>query len=148
MDDDLTPLTDAEYELNRVISAIDDLEMDILTNCARGRSAGLASYALKNQPFWVGRVTGQEISGAEESMAACLRRRTAPIADEVPRASVGTSAHRRVMTARHATPFGDKPWLWSSTSPHRRHCPRRMGPVQPGPGDEFPPTWIPRRREW
>jgi hypothetical protein len=84
MDDDLALLTAAEHELGRVISAIDDREMDIVTNCAPWTVRRLASHVLKNQLFWAGLVTGQELMALEESMAAVpYEGDLAPIADEV-----------------------------------------------------------------
>ena len=82
--DDLTLLTRAAQELNRVISGLDGAEMDVLTNCPPWTVRRLASHALKNQLYWAGCVTGQDVMAQDEAMAAVpYDGELAPIAAEV-----------------------------------------------------------------
>jgi uncharacterized protein (TIGR03086 family) len=146
MDDDLTLLTDAGNELNRVISAIDDLEMDVLTNCPPWTVRRLASHALKNQLFWAGTVTGQGLMALEESMAAVpYDGDLAPIADEVLEQVLRLWRTDGVMTAQHATPFGELPgavainFALIDLAAHAWDLSASLGRAV-----EFPPSWIPR----
>ena len=146
MDDDLALLTDAEHELNRVISAIDDGEMDIVTNCAPWTVRRLASHALKNQLFWAGTVTGQDLMALEEAMAAVpYDGDLAPIAAEVLDQALRLWRTDGVMTARHATPFGELPgavvidFAIIDAAAHAWDLSASLGRAI-----EFPPTWIPR----
>ena len=145
MDDDLALLTDAEHELGRVISAIDDREMDIVTNCAPWTVRRLASHVLKNQLFWAGLVTGQELMVLEESMAAVpYEGDLAPIADEVLERALRLWRTDGVMTALHATPFGELPgtvvinFAVIDATAHAWDL-----SVSLGRSIEFPPSWIP-----
>ena len=82
--DHLTLLAYAEDELNRVIAGLDESEMDAATNCPPWTVRHLASHVLKNQLFWAGSVTGQQLMALDESMAAVpYEGDLAPIADEV-----------------------------------------------------------------
>jgi len=146
MDDDLALLTDAEHELNRVISAIDDAEMDIVTNCPPWTVRRLASHVLKNQLFWAGTVTGQNLMALEESMAAVpYDGDLAPIADEVLDQALRLWRTDGVMTARHATPFGELPgavvinFAVIDATAHAWDLSASLGRAI-----EFPPTWVSR----
>ena len=68
--DHLTLLEYAEGQLVQVIHGIDEAEMDIVTNCPPWTVRRLASHALKNQLFWAGSVTGQQLMTLEEAMGA------------------------------------------------------------------------------
>ncbi len=145
MNDDLALLTDAGHELNRVISAIGDREMDVVSNCAPWTVRRLASHVLKNQLFWAGLVTGQELTALEESMAAVpYEGDLAPIADEVIERALRLWHTDGVMTAQHATPFGELPgavvinFAVIDAAAHAWDLAVSVGrPI------EFPPAWIP-----
>ena len=108
--DELTLLTQSVRELERVIAGLDDDVMDSVTNCPPWTVRRLASHVLKNQLFWAGLVTGQELMAQEEAMAAVpYDGDLAPIASEVA-AQVDHLWHTDgVMTSRHHTPFGELP---------------------------------------
>ncbi len=146
MEDDLALLTDAEHELNRVISAIDDIELDIVTNCPPWTVRRLASHAVKNQLFWAGRVTGQDLMALKESMAAVpYDGDLAPIADEVLEQALRLWHTDGVMTSQHATPFGELPgavvinFALIDAAAHAWDLSASLGRAV-----EFPSTWIPR----
>jgi len=146
MEDDLGLLTDAEHELNRVISAIDGIELDIVSNCRPWTVRRLASHALKNQLFWAGRVTGQDLMALEESMAAVpYDGDLAPIADEVLEQALRLWHTDGVMTAQHATPFGELRgavvinFALIDAAAHAWDLSASLGRAV-----EFPSTWIPR----
>ena len=108
--DHLTLLAYAEDELNRVITGLDPVEMDIVTNCPPWTVRHLASHVLKNQLFWAGTVTGQQLMALEESMAAVpYEGDLAPIGDEVTAQALQLWRRDGVMTAQHETPFGVLP---------------------------------------
>ena len=84
--------------------------MDVVTNCPPWTVRRLASHALKNQLFWAGSVTGQQLMPLEESMGAVpYDGDLAPIAAEVAARVLGLWRGDGVMTAQHDTPFGVLP---------------------------------------
>ena len=68
--DHLTLLEYAADELRRVITGLDEGELDVVTNCPPWTVRRLASHVLKNQLFWAGTVTGQNLMTLDEAMAA------------------------------------------------------------------------------
>ena len=58
--DQLATLEFAMGELRRNVTALDDSEMDTVTNCPPWTIRRLASHALNNQLLWAGLATGQE----------------------------------------------------------------------------------------
>jgi uncharacterized protein (TIGR03086 family) len=108
--DHLTLLGYAEDELNRVVAGLGETEMDVVTNCAPWTVRRLASHVLKNQLFWAGTVTGQQLMALDESMAAVpYEGDLAPIATEVTALALRLWRSDGVMTAQHDTPFGVLP---------------------------------------
>lgn len=108
--DHLTLLERAEGQLVRVIDLLDESEMDVVTNCPPWTVRRLASHALKNQLFWAGSVTGQQLMALEESMGAVpYDGDLAPIAAGVAAQVLGLWRTDGVMTAHHDTPFGVLP---------------------------------------
>ena len=87
-----------------VVAALDDAEMDIVSNCAPWTVRRLASHALNNQLLWAGMVTGEELVSAEETMGAvaydgdlaALRGRRRP-----PRARTVATRRCAVADPRH-----------------------------------------------
>ena len=108
--DRLTLLTQAEGQLGRVVHELDAAELDAPTNCPPWTIRRLASHALKNQLFWAGTVTGQQLMAPEEAMGAVAYvGDLAPVADEVTGRVLGMWHGDGVMTAQHDTPFGVLP---------------------------------------
>jgi uncharacterized protein (TIGR03086 family) len=105
--DDLTLLAHAEQELSGVISSLDAQELDLISNCAPWTVRRLASHVLKNQLFWAGLVTGQDLMAQDEAMAAVpYEGALGPIAAEVTDRAVQLWQTPGVLAAQHATPFG------------------------------------------
>jgi uncharacterized protein (TIGR03086 family) len=108
--DHLLLLESAESQLIQVIDRLDEAEMDVVTNCPPWTVRRLASHVLKNQLFWAGSVTGQQLMPLEESMGAVpYDGDLAPIAAEVVARMLGLWRGHGVMTAQHDTPFGVLP---------------------------------------
>src|SRR6476469_964117 len=108
--DHLTLLAYAEDELNRVVAGLDETEMDVVSNCQPWTIRRLASHALKNQLFWAGTVSGQELMALDEAMAAVpYEGDLAPIAAEVTALALRLWRSDGVLTAQHETPFGVLP---------------------------------------
>ena len=108
--DRLMLLERAEDQLVQVIDRLDEAEMDVLTNCPPWTVRRLASHVLKNQLFWAGSVTGQQLMALEESMGAVpYDGDLAPIAAEVAAQVLELWRGDGVMTAQHDTPFGVLP---------------------------------------
>ena len=108
--DHLTLLEHAEGQLVQVIDRLDEAEMDVVTNCPPWTVRRLASHVLKNQLFWAGTVTGQQLMALEESMGAVpYDGDLAPIAAEVAAQVLELWRGDGVMTAQHDTPFGVLP---------------------------------------
>jgi uncharacterized protein (TIGR03086 family) len=143
--DNLALLSDAGHELNRVISGIDSLEMDTLSNCAPWTVRRLASHVLKNQLFWAGLVAGLDLMAQEEAMAAVpYDGDLAPIAEEVVGETLRLWHTDGVMTALHVTPFGELPgeivinFAVIDAAAHAWDLSASLGRAI-----EFPATWIP-----
>ncbi len=97
-------------ELHREVSALGDSELDVVTNCDPWTVRRLASHALNNQLLWAGLVTGQEIVTVDDTMGAVAHDgNLASFADEVAEQSLAMWAAPGVLTALHATPFGELP---------------------------------------
>ncbi len=108
--DELTLLTRAVHELEGVIAGLDVGDMDEDTNCPPWTVRRLASHVLKNQLFWAGCVTGQDLMPQDEAMAAVpYPGDLAPIAAEVAAQVVQLWHTDAVLAADHHTPFGDLP---------------------------------------
>src|SRR4051794_27808322 len=83
-DDHLMLLERSADQLVEVINLLDEAEMDVVTNCPPWTVRRLASHVLKNQLFWAGSVTGQQLMALEESMGAVpYNGDLAPIGAEV-----------------------------------------------------------------
>ena len=143
--DDLTLLSQAEYELGRVVAELDAGEMEVLSNCPPWTVRRLASHALKNQLFWAGLVTGHELMPQAEAMAAVpYEGELAPVAAEVVPQVLELWHTDGVMTATHATPFGEAPgtvvinFALIDAAAHAWDVSASVGR-----NIEFPPEWIP-----
>jgi uncharacterized protein (TIGR03086 family) len=108
--DRLMLLEHAEGQLSHVVRGLDDAELEAVTNCPPWTVRRLASHALKNQLFWAGSVTGQQLMALEESMGAVpYDGDLAPIAADVESRALGLWRSDGVMSAQHETPFGVLP---------------------------------------
>jgi uncharacterized protein (TIGR03086 family) len=108
--DQLATLEFALNHLSEVVAALDDSQMDTVTNCAPWTVRQLASHALNNQLLWAGIVTGQTIVSAEDTMHAVpLEGDLAPIADDVARRAFAMWSTEGVLEQTHATPLGELP---------------------------------------
>jgi uncharacterized protein (TIGR03086 family) len=108
--DQMATLKFAIGELHREVAALDDSELDIVTNCPPWTVRRLASHALNNQLLWAGLVTGEETVTVEDTMGAvAYDGDLATYAREVAARSVAMWATPGVLTAVHATPFGELP---------------------------------------
>lgn len=107
---ELETLEFALGELHREVAALDDSELDTVTNCAPWTVRRLASHALNNQLLWAGLVTGVQVVTFEDTMGAvAYQGDLATYADEVSERSLAMWASPGVFTAVAATPFGDLP---------------------------------------
>jgi uncharacterized protein (TIGR03086 family) len=143
--DDLTLLARAGGELERVIAGLDDAEMDVVTNCPPWTVRRLASHVLKNQLFWAGLVSGQELMGQDEAMAAVpYDGDLGPIAAEVVAQVVELWGAEGLLSAQHRTPFGEVPgsvvvnFALIDAAAHAWDLSASVGRAV-----EFPPDWIP-----
>jgi uncharacterized protein (TIGR03086 family) len=108
--DQMATLEYAIGELHREVAALDESELDVVTNCEPWTVRRLASHALNNQLLWAGLVTGQETVTVEDTMGAvAYDGDLAAYADEVAERSLAMWATPDVLTAIHATPFGALP---------------------------------------
>lgn len=143
--DELATFEFALAELHREVAALDESELDVITNCAPWKVRGLASHALNNQLRWAGLVAGEELVSVEDTIAAVpYDGDLATYADEVTERSLGIWATAGVLTAVHATPFGDLPGSVVIGFPtidalcHAWDLTASLGRAL-----QFPPEWIP-----
>jgi uncharacterized protein (TIGR03086 family) len=108
--DRIATLEFAIGELRREVRALDDSEMDTVTNCQPWTVRRLASHALNNQLLWAGLVANQQTVSAEDTMGAvAYEGELAGYADEVAERTLAMWRSPGVMSAVHATPFGQLP---------------------------------------
>jgi uncharacterized protein (TIGR03086 family) len=109
----MTPLVTLGYALNEligVVAALDDSQMDTVTNCAPWTVRQLASHAVNNQLLWAGIVTGENIVSAEVTMGAvAYDGDLAPFADDAAQRALAMWGTEGVLERMHATPFGELP---------------------------------------
>ncbi len=106
----MTTLEFALGELHREVVVLNASELDTLTNGAPWTVRRLASHALNNQLLWAGLVTGQVTVSPEETMGAVTYDGDLAVyADEAVQRCMAMWATPGVLTALHATPFGELP---------------------------------------
>lgn len=97
-------------ELRREIKALDDSDLEVVSNCDPWTILRLASHALNNQLLWAGLVTGQETVSFEDTMGAvAYDGALATYADEVAERATAMWRSPNVLSAVHGTPFGQLP---------------------------------------
>src|SRR3954452_18477250 len=108
--DHLMLLERSATQLVDVIDRLDESEMDVVTNCPPWTVRRLAVHALKNQLFWAGSVTGQDLIALEESMGAVpYDDELAPIASAVSTQAVELWHTDWIMKAHSDTPLSSLP---------------------------------------
>jgi uncharacterized protein (TIGR03086 family) len=132
-------------ELRREVAALDDSELDVVTNCEPWTVRRLASHALNNQLLWAGLVTGQVIVSAADTMGAVpYDGDLAVYADEVVERSLELWRTTDVLTDVHATPFGELPGsVVVNFATIDGLCHAWDLSASLGRALEFPPEWIP-----
>ncbi|MDT4907582.1 MAG: hypothetical protein QOI69_823 [Pseudonocardiales bacterium] len=143
--DELVTLKFAIGELHREVAALEDSQLDTVTNCEPWTVCRLASHALNNQLLWAGLATGQETVSVEDTMGAvAYDGDLATYADEVAERSLAMWGTPGVLTAVHPTPFGELPgsvvinFALIDALCHAWDLSASLGrPL------EFPPEWIP-----
>lgn len=143
--DQLATLQFGMGELRRVVIALDDSELDTVTNCEPWTVRRLASHALNNQLLWAELVTGEKTVTFEDTMGAVpYEGDLATYADEVAERSRAIWNTPGALTDVHATPFGDLPGAVVVNFPtidalcHAWDLSASLGRAL-----EFPPEWIP-----
>jgi|SRR5581483_9762925 len=107
---DISTLGYALDELRGVVLALDDSQMDTVTNCAPWTVRQLASHALNNQLLWAGIVTGHDTVSAEDTMSAVAHDGDlAAFADDATTRALAMWSTPGVLEHVHATPLGDLP---------------------------------------
>jgi len=143
--DQMATLEFAVGELQREVNALDDSEMDTVTNCAPWTVRRLASHALNNQLLWAGLVTKQQTVTVEETMGAVpYEGDLAAYADTVAARTLAMWSDPALLTGLHPTPFGELPgsvvinFATVDALCHAWDLSASLGrPL------EFPPEWIP-----
>ena len=108
--DQLTTLEYALDELTGVVAALDDSQLDTVSNCAPWTVRQLASHAVNNQLLWAGIVTGEDTVSAGVAMGAVAHDGDlAPFADEGARRALAMWSTEGVLEGIHATPLGELP---------------------------------------
>ncbi len=106
----LATLDFAVRSLREQVVALQDAQMDVVSNCEPWTVRQLASHALNNQLLWAGVVTGEETVSPEETMGAVpYDGDLAHYADDVTDRSLAMWGTDGVLDANHVTPFGELP---------------------------------------
>ncbi len=108
--DQIATLEFAIGELHREVAALEDSEMEVVSNCAPWTVRRLASHALNNQLLWAGLVAGVEMVTVEDTMGAVAYCGDLGMYnDEVAERSLAMWSTPGVLDALHDTPFGKLP---------------------------------------
>jgi uncharacterized protein (TIGR03086 family) len=106
----LTTLDFAVRALREQVVALQDAQMDVVSNCEPWTVRRLASHALNNQLLWAGVVTGEETVSPEETMGAVpYDGDLAQFAGEVTGRTLAMWGTDGVLDATHVTPMGELP---------------------------------------
>jgi len=109
----MSELTLFEYalaELRSAVIALDDSEMDTVSNCAPWTTRVLATHALDNQLFWAGLVTGQALASHDDVMAGvAYAGDLAAYAVDVTQRALALWQSDGVLAQKHVTPLGELP---------------------------------------
>jgi len=109
----MSEMTTLEYglkELTMIVAALDDSQMNTVSNCAPWTVRQLASHAVNNQLLWAGIVTGQHTVSPEDTMGGvAYEGDLAAYADDAAQRALAMWGTDGVMEAIHTTPFGELP---------------------------------------
>jgi uncharacterized protein (TIGR03086 family) len=143
--DEIATLSFAMGELRREVAALDDADLDTVTNCEPWTVRRLASHALNNQLLWAGLVAGEKTVSLEDTMGAvAYDGDLAAYADEVAERGLAMWSTPGVLAAVHATPFGELPGSVVITFPTiDALCHAWDLSASLGRNLDFPPEWIP-----
>ena len=98
------------HELRRQVAALQDADMQVVSNCEPWTIRQLASHTLNNQLLWGGVVTGQSIVSVDDTMGGVPHDGDlTKFADDVSDRSLAMWHTAGVLEAIHATPFGELP---------------------------------------
>jgi uncharacterized protein (TIGR03086 family) len=143
--DDLTLLTGTLRRLEGVIAGLGGDDLETVSNCPPWTVRRLAGHVLKNQLFWAGCVTGQDLMAQVEAMAAVpYPDDLAPVAAEVAAEVVRLWHTDGLLSALHQTPFGELPgavvvnFAVIDATAHAWDLSASLGRAI-----EFPADWIP-----
>jgi uncharacterized protein (TIGR03086 family) len=110
---EMEPVDLLEYslvELRTQVVALDDADLDVVSNCDPWTVRQLASHALNNQLLWAGLVTGQETVSVEDTMGGVpIEGDLAPVAREACERSLAMWRTPGTLDSTHMTPFGELP---------------------------------------
>src|SRR4051794_18052012 len=108
--DQIATLEYAVHALREQVVALDDRQMEIVSNCDPWTVRRLASHALNNQLLWAGLVTGEQSVSVEDTMGAVpYEGDLGRYASEVTDRSIAMWQTPGVLDAVHTTPFGELP---------------------------------------
>ncbi len=108
--DQIATLEYAVHALQQQVVALDEQQMDVVSNCDPWTIRRLASHALNNQLLWGGLVTGEHCVSPEDTMTAVpYEGDLAQYANEVVDRSLAMWHAAGVLDAIHDTPFGQLP---------------------------------------
>ena len=109
----MTELTTLEYGLTSctgVVAALDDSQMETVSNCAPWTVRQLASHAVNNQLLWAGLVTGNTSCPRRTRWAASPTTATSPRTPTTWRnRALAMWRTDGVLEAIHVTPLGELP---------------------------------------
>ncbi len=107
---ELATLRYALDELTGAVGALDDSQMDTVSNCAPWTVRQLASHAVNNQLLWAGIVTGNDVVSPEVAMGAVpYDGDLTPFAEDGARRALAMWNTEGVLEAMHVTPLGERP---------------------------------------
>ena len=108
--DELATLRYGLDELTGVVAALDDSQLDTVSNCAPWTVRQLASHAVNNQLLWAGLVTGNDVVSPEVAMGAVAHEGDlAPFAEDGARQALAMWNTEGVLEQIHVTPLGELP---------------------------------------
>jgi uncharacterized protein (TIGR03086 family) len=107
---ELATLRYALDELTGAVAALDDSQMDTVSNCAPWTVRQLASHAVNNQLLWAGIVTGNDVVSPEVAMGAVAHDGDlTPFAEDGARRAWEMWNTEGVLEGMHVTPLGELP---------------------------------------
>jgi uncharacterized protein (TIGR03086 family) len=107
---DIATLQYSLAELRDAVAALDDADLDTVSNCELWTVRQLASHSLNNQLVWAGLVTGNDLVSPEVAMGAVAHDGDlTEFADRATEQALALWRTPGVLDAIHTTPMGDLP---------------------------------------